>query len=173
MGEPILTRGHIYIESVPRYSLTTFPVLGYNYHVAHHHGKLLYKFSYNSTFADLHMKCFHIQVLYILRDIKIQLTKENCFQITYLDGIDTNWVVNLSYTVNSNTQVFGGGRQKANCHIQSTPTHKSLLVADKNPTQPIFNAYTSLCAGLILGLRPANERQRYFVTTSLIGWVQA
>ena len=27
-------------------------------------------------------------------------------------------------------------------------------------------------SGLILGLRPANERQRYFVTTSLIGWAQ-
>ena len=26
--------------------------------------------------------------------------------------------------------------------------------------------------GLILGLRPANERRRYFVTTSLTGWVQ-
>ena len=25
---------------------------------------------------------------------------------------------------------------------------------------------------LILGWRPANERRRYFVTTSLIGWVQ-
>ena len=29
------------------------------------------------------------------------------------------------------------------------------------------------CAGRILGLRPANERRRYFVTTSLIGWAQA
>ena len=28
-------------------------------------------------------------------------------------------------------------------------------------------------AGLILGLRSANERRRYFVTTSLIGWVEA
>ena len=28
-------------------------------------------------------------------------------------------------------------------------------------------------SGLILGLRPANERRRYFVTRSLIGWVQA
>ena len=27
-------------------------------------------------------------------------------------------------------------------------------------------------SGLILGLRPANEIRRYFVTTSLIGWVQ-
>ena len=26
---------------------------------------------------------------------------------------------------------------------------------------------------LILGLHPANERRRYFVTTSFIGWVQA
>ena len=25
---------------------------------------------------------------------------------------------------------------------------------------------------MIPGLRPANERRRYFVTTSLIGWVQ-
>ena len=28
-------------------------------------------------------------------------------------------------------------------------------------------------SGLILGLRPANERRRYSVTTSLIGWAQA
>ena len=28
-------------------------------------------------------------------------------------------------------------------------------------------------AGLILGLRPANEGRRYFVTTSLIGRAQA
>ena len=27
--------------------------------------------------------------------------------------------------------------------------------------------------GLILGLHPANERPRYFVTKSLIGWAQA
>ena len=29
-----------------------------------------------------------------------------------------------------------------------------------------------LYSGLILGLRPANERRRYLVTTSLIGWAQ-
>ena len=28
-------------------------------------------------------------------------------------------------------------------------------------------------SGLILGLHPANERRRYFVTASLIGWAQA
>ena len=27
-------------------------------------------------------------------------------------------------------------------------------------------------SGLVLGLRPPNERRRYFVTTSLIGWAQ-
>ena len=31
---------------------------------------------------------------------------------------------------------------------------------------------TAWPSGLILGLRPANERRRYFVTTSLIGWAQ-
>ena len=31
----------------------------------------------------------------------------------------------------------------------------------------------NISAGLILGLRPVNERRRYFVTTSLIGWAQA
>ena len=30
-----------------------------------------------------------------------------------------------------------------------------------------------IVTGLILGLRPADERRRYFVTTSLIGWVQS
>ena len=39
---------------------------------------------------------------------------------------------------------------------------------------PCIHAYISqeYITGLILGLRPANERWRYFVTTSLIGWVQ-
>ena len=31
---------------------------------------------------------------------------------------------------------------------------------------------SSAITGLILGLHPANERRRYFVTTSLIGWAQ-
>ena len=42
-------------------------------------------------------------------------------------------------------------------------TSKFLILAD------VYRGIT----GLIPGLRPANERQRYFVTTSLIGWVQA
>ena len=32
--------------------------------------------------------------------------------------------------------------------------------------------YTRYKIGLILGLRPANERRRYKVTASLIGWAQ-
>ena len=35
------------------------------------------------------------------------------------------------------------------------------------------NSHDSATSGLILGFRPANERRRYLVTTSLIGWVQA
>ena len=35
------------------------------------------------------------------------------------------------------------------------------------------NNYKTSTSGLILGLRPTNERRRYFVMTSLIGWAQA
>ena len=34
-------------------------------------------------------------------------------------------------------------------------------------------SHDSAIAGLILGLHPANERRRYLVTSSLIGWAQA
>ena len=36
-----------------------------------------------------------------------------------------------------------------------------------------FCSITHKISGLILGLRPADERQRYHVTTTLIGWEQA
>ena len=35
-----------------------------------------------------------------------------------------------------------------------------------------YDSTTNRCSGLFLGLSPANERRRYFVTTSLIGWAQ-
>ena len=40
--------------------------------------------------------------------------------------------------------------------------------------QPLkwFPASAEIIPGVILGLHPANERRRYFVTASLIGWVQ-
>jgi len=36
-----------------------------------------------------------------------------------------------------------------------------------------FNEMVKPCAGFILGLRPANEKRRYDVTPSLVGWAQA
>ena len=33
-------------------------------------------------------------------------------------------------------------------------------------------SFIDTCTGLILGLHPANERRRYKVTASLIGWAQ-
>ena len=35
-----------------------------------------------------------------------------------------------------------------------------------------WRRHNMVISGLILGSRPANERRRYFVTTSLIGWAQ-
>ena len=43
-----------------------------------------------------------------------------------------------------------------------------MVVFEIKETKNMLQVYT----GLILGLRPANERQRYIVTTSLIGWTQ-
>ena len=42
-----------------------------------------------------------------------------------------------------------------------------------NGSMPLLIVFKFQGAGLILGLRPANERQRYFVTMSLIDWAQA
>ena len=42
--------------------------------------------------------------------------------------------------------------------------HENSRIVDKLITTPM--------AGLILGLQPANERQRYLVTMSLIDWTQ-
>ena len=51
--------------------------------------------------------------------------------------------------------------------IMGESVHSSSL-QDTNASASVL--YIS---GLILGLRPANERRRYFVTMSLIGWAQA
>ena len=47
------------------------------------------------------------------------------------------------------------------CIQQNIPWRENVMRYRYNP-----NTWT------ILGLRPANERRRYFVTTSLIGWAQ-
>ena len=55
--------------------------------------------------------------------------------------------------------------------IQKDTPYVALVIVTLNVTlhfdRPCHNS------GLILGLFLANERRRYFVTTSLIGWVQA
>ena len=48
-------------------------------------------------------------------------------------------------------------------------TQRFVLNYDKLNEETYLRSNT----GLILGLRPANERRRYFVTTSLIDWAQA
>ena len=50
--------------------------------------------------------------------------------------------------------------------------------ADRTQVGPMLAPWTLLSglssvSGIILGLHPVNERRRYFVTTSLIGWGQA
>ena len=57
------------------------------------------------------------------------------------------------------------------CEIGPYQTKTKYDKALKQHVYRGFHAYT--VSGLILSLRPANDRRRYFLTTSLIGWVQA
>ena len=50
------------------------------------------------------------------------------------------------------------------------PGYRRHSVFHEDPSNPPLRVHS---AGLFLGLRPANERQRYFVTASLIDWAQA
>ena len=65
-------------------------------------------------------------------------------------------------------QLYG---QLLNKHLRGSGM---LLVFDWASVRKISNNddYIAAYSGLILGLRPGNERRRYFVTPSLIGWAQ-
>ena len=53
------------------------------------------------------------------------------------------------------------------------PSNSVKLLQIKGKSEGIISYPLRGKTGLILGLRSANERRRYFVTTSLIDWVQA
>ena len=59
------------------------------------------------------------------------------------------------------------------CHFSTVRWHKELnsFCVDCKDSFILYSQYHGCWSALILGLRPANERRRYFVTTSLIGWV--
>ena len=65
-------------------------------------------------------------------------------------------VVSLSYILRVIDQVSVGGWLRKRC--------LNMLMYAADTTTPVV-----AIPGLILGLRPASERRRYFVTTSLIG----
>ena len=67
------------------------------------------------------------------------------------------WPKSLSQDHNELNHMHYGSKKKT---IVSKPKNSRCLSLDK------------LVSELILGLRPANERRRYFVTMSLIGWVR-
>ena len=61
-------------------------------------------------------------------------------------------------------------------YVSGATFNKSASLPDFNNTIsfPDMNMSTTLCVMLMMipGLRPANERRRYKVTPSLIGWAQ-
>ena len=62
---------------------------------------------------------------------------------------------------------------KVRWDIFKSNTENSNLLSSVSSVKQIFLQDIHVLSGLILGLRPANERQRYFVTSSPIGLVQA
>ena len=109
-----------------------------------------------------------------------------------------SWIWYMIYLTLSDL-VAGLFRVRHSSHIPGPSRHSqrvsNLLITDplwgRNPMPtggspqkgPVKAENLSICSrhnencqlypALILGLRPANERRCYFVTTSLIGWVQA
>ena len=68
--------------------------------------------------------------------------------------------MSLSYILRVRDQVSVGGWLRKRC--------LNMLMYAADTTTPVV-----VIPGLILGLRPASARRRYFVTTSLIGWAKA
>ena len=60
--------------------------------------------------------------------------------------------------------------------VDGIPALVQVMTCHQTGTKPIpetmITYFTYSYTGLILGLRPANERRRYNVTPSLIGWAQ-
>ena len=67
-------------------------------------------------------------------------------------------------TITSITEIAQFDKTPAMGRLPFSPDHKEIF------TDSSLNNHTD--TGLILGLCPANERRRYKVTPSLIGWAQ-
>ena len=95
--------------------------------------------------------------LYILAEIAIQKQREWWNQVSRW-----RWILNLNIKDLIYLCVIAGGR-----------TYGKRILCCFIAKKYIIRCYgTRAYSGMILGLRPANGRRRYFVTTSLIGWTQ-
>ena len=86
-------------------------------------------------------------------DIKLKGTINEGFQGDEID-----------HRANHNLVLAGG--HLGNGHVQTTTQSDYQMNYEHSRT------HQEVGTGLIPGLRPANERRRYKVTPSLIGWVQ-
>ena len=59
------------------------------------------------------------------------------------------------------------------CYATGTSDSQPANLLQECPEKQQMASDCRATTGLILGLRPANERRRYKVTASLIGWAQA
>ena len=117
----------------------------------------------------------HIYLLHTLLTVNICTTWINCVAVDVNDAQAV--ILRMSYLapnpggyhlycLNNNLHYFYGSRHQVFAINSDLYIIAAFSWYYKSTACVIFS-------WLILGLHPANERWRYFVTTSLIGWVQA
>ena len=93
--------------------------------------------------------------------------------------VATGFHVSLTTAIHPQSQIITHPSSLYNClWVVSCQPHLALIPGMKHrhhtiQARPPEATVESYKTGLNLDLHPANERRRYFVTTSLIGWVQA
>ena len=95
---------------------------------------------------------------------------------THIDA--KNWFVNIWEKIHWNTKPSTDHTSRISIEAPRIKKYKTPLVSTQNITMS-DSRYTVVrservegMSGLILGLRSANKKRRYFATTSLFCWVQ-
>ena len=87
-----------------------------------------------------------------------------------IDKTQQNFAHAMTVWLSSNVQKFCSNHFIKNSKRTNWNFHRIWLMMKKLFVEWVSRTHVS---GLILAFRPANERRRYFVTTSLIGWAKA
>ena len=116
-----------------------------------------------------------VPLSYAVSDVKVDVYQLNAIEFSWDPNKDTGAYIKVNCISTEFTAKKHGGEKGVPFRVQVE------TYLDEEDMAPRLLHCAScqikvfkVCgiAALIQGLRPANERRRYFVTTSLIGWAQ-